>query len=85
MQTNGNGTLCNVTLAVTSNMDAPIYVYYELDKYYQNHRSYTRPYMTNQCLSSLVRNQLAKCTPRHTAERAATPVRAVLHACRELE
>ena len=27
-------------MPVTSDMKAPVYVYYELDKYYQNHRRY---------------------------------------------
>ena len=34
----GAGTACQVTLRVPAAMRAPIYLYYELDNYYQNHR-----------------------------------------------
>lgn len=34
----GAGTACQVTLRVPAAMRAPIYLYYELDNFYQNHR-----------------------------------------------
>ena len=34
----GLGTACQVTLRVPAAMRAPIYLYYELDNFYQNHR-----------------------------------------------
>ena len=37
-QQNGLGTLCNVTLTAPRRMAAPVFVYYELDNFYQNHR-----------------------------------------------
>ena len=37
-QQNGFGTLCNVTLKAPRRMAAPVFVYYELDNFYQNHR-----------------------------------------------
>ena len=38
MQLNGEGTLCNVTLTAPRPMAAPVFLYYELDNFYQNHR-----------------------------------------------
>ena len=42
MSTNGAGTSCAVTLKVSETMKAPVYVYYELDNFYQNHRRYVK-------------------------------------------
>ncbi|CAL5228017.1 g11079 [Coccomyxa viridis] len=39
-QLNGDGTLCNVTLTAPRHMAAPVFLYYELDNFYQNHRRY---------------------------------------------
>ena len=33
---------CNVTLTVTERMRAPVYMYYKLTNYYQNHRRYVK-------------------------------------------
>ena len=38
MQQDGAGTICNVTLTAPRRMAAPVFVYYELDNFYQNHR-----------------------------------------------
>jgi hypothetical protein len=35
-----NGTYCNVTLTVTHDMKPPIFFYYKLTNFYQNHRRY---------------------------------------------
>lgn len=40
MQLGGAGTSCNITLTAPSRMKPPIYLYYELQNYYQNHRRY---------------------------------------------
>jgi hypothetical protein len=34
------GKLCNISFTLDEDVDAPIYVYYELENYYQNHRLY---------------------------------------------
>lgn len=40
VQLEGAGTLCNVTLTAPRRMKQPVYLYYELQNYYQNHRRY---------------------------------------------
>lgn len=34
----GEGVGCTLTVEIEQDMDAPVYLYYELDNYYQNHR-----------------------------------------------
>lgn len=38
----GAGFNCTVTLTADEDMDGPVYVYYELSKFYQNHRRYVK-------------------------------------------
>lgn len=33
---------CQVTFTLREDMESPVYVYYELQKFYQNHRSYVK-------------------------------------------
>ncbi|KAK9791624.1 hypothetical protein WJX73_003353 [Symbiochloris irregularis] len=40
LQTQGNGTQCSLQLTVRKAMTAPVFVYYELTSFYQNHRRY---------------------------------------------
>ncbi|BDA41295.1 ALA-interacting subunit 1 [Coccomyxa sp. Obi] len=40
LQMNGTGSPCSVTLTVPRHMSAPVFLYYELDNFYQNHRRY---------------------------------------------
>jgi len=40
--TNYNSTTCNITIPVTSTMKNPVYMYYRLDNFYQNHRRYVK-------------------------------------------
>lgn len=42
LSTTGEGTQCAVTMTVPETMKAPVYVYYELDNFYQNHRRYVK-------------------------------------------
>ena len=34
--------ICNINIPITDNMTAPIFVYYKLDNFYQNHRSFVK-------------------------------------------
>jgi len=36
------GNVCNVTIQVTKTMNHPVYLYYRLDNFYQNHRRYVK-------------------------------------------
>lgn len=36
------GQVCNITLNVPKDMKSPVYLYYRLDNYYQNHRRYVK-------------------------------------------
>jgi len=42
MSTHGLGTNCTISLTVPKEMKAPVYVYYKLENYYQNHRRYVK-------------------------------------------
>ena len=41
-QTDGRGVQCSVNVMVPQTMKAPVFVYYELDNFYQNHRRYVK-------------------------------------------
>eukprot|EP00803_Ostreobium_quekettii_P009700 evm.model.scf_357.6 EVM.evm.TU.scf_357.6 scf_357:53725-56455(-) len=41
-QVGGDGFLCNVSIIVEEDMKAPIFMYYELDSFFQNHRRYVK-------------------------------------------
>ncbi|GAM28032.1 hypothetical protein SAMD00019534_112080 [Acytostelium subglobosum LB1] len=36
------GTTCNFTMSIPKKMKAPVYMYYRLDNFYQNHRRYVK-------------------------------------------
>lgn len=54
-------TTCNFNITITDNMDPPIYVYYKLSNYYQNHRRYVKSRSDEQLRGSLT--SLGQCTP----------------------
>jgi len=39
---NATANECNVTLTIDTRIEAPIYVYYQLENFYQNHRRYVK-------------------------------------------
>ena len=55
LQRNGVGSTCTVRMTVHKTMKAPVFLYYELDKFYQNHRRYVR------CWCRIVTQPLAEC------------------------
>ncbi|CAN1227119.1 Putative ALA-interacting subunit 2 [Linum grandiflorum] len=48
-------------------MKAPIYVYYQLDNYYQNHRRYVKSRSDKQLLHGLRTNDTSACSPEKSA------------------
>mmetsp|Transcript_9637 Transcript_9637/g.21987 ORF Transcript_9637/g.21987 Transcript_9637/m.21987 type:complete len:282 (-) Transcript_9637:662-1507(-) len=49
----GAAATCQVTVKVDDDMPAPVYVYYELTSFYQNHRSYVKSYDKSQLLGDV--------------------------------
>ena len=47
------GASCQITMVAESHLTAPVYVYYQLSNFYQNHRQYVK---------SLDQSQLMGCT-----------------------
>ncbi|KAK4729722.1 hypothetical protein R3W88_022710 [Solanum pinnatisectum] len=54
---------CTRYLKVPQNMKAPIYIYYQLDNYYQNHRRYVKSRSDKQLLHGLQYNDTSSCNP----------------------
>ncbi|GAV75019.1 CDC50 domain-containing protein [Cephalotus follicularis] len=54
---------CSRILKVHKYMKAPIYIYYQLDNYYQNHRRYVKSRSDQQLLHGLEQNDLSSCKP----------------------
>ncbi len=42
ISTNGNVKTCDVTITITEKMEKPVYFFYELTNFYQNHRRYIK-------------------------------------------
>ncbi|CAN8259585.1 unnamed protein product [Cochlearia groenlandica] len=60
------GTLdksCNRTITVPKRMKHPIYVYYQLENFYQNHRRYVKSRSDSQLRSVGDENQIDACKP----------------------
>ncbi|KAL6975036.1 ALA-interacting subunit 3 [Sarracenia purpurea var. burkii] len=58
---------CNRTLTVPKHMKQPIYVYYQLDNFYQNHRRYVKSRSDEQLKSPDSENETSTCKPEDTA------------------
>ena len=63
----GNRT-CSVTLNVPSKMQGPVYFYYQLTNYYQNHRRYVMSRADNQLRGDLIKSvsDVDTCDPDKT-------------------
>lgn len=58
---------CNRTLTVPKKMKHPIYVYYQLDNFYQNHRRYVKSRNDEQLRSGNSVNETSDCKPEDYA------------------
>nr|XP_043627815.1 ALA-interacting subunit 3-like [Erigeron canadensis] len=54
---------CNRTLIVPKHMKQPIYIYYQLDNFYQNHRRYVKSRSDQQLRSRSGENDVSTCKP----------------------
>ena len=57
------GETCNLRLKVTDDMDAPIYVYYEMSNFYQNHRRIAKSVSATQLRSGEKVEDPDECAP----------------------
>lgn len=57
---------CTRYLKVPKHMKPPIYIYYQLDNYYQNHRRYVKSRSDQQLLYGLKYNHTGSCKPEDT-------------------
>jgi len=62
-QTHGTSCLKTYSLVLESDMDAPIYMYYELGNFYQNHRRYVKSRNDNQLMDSSKATTVEQCSP----------------------
>lgn len=60
-------SVCEMTVTIDSDIPAPIYVYYQLDNFYQNHRRYVKSRSNEQLMgNNLDVSQLDDCDPIKT-------------------
>ena len=67
--------VCNITIDINTKMDQPIYFFYELDNFYQNHRRYLRSKSLTQLAGDNIDSSTAEknCDPIiHNADLYAT-------------
>ncbi|XP_021299441.1 ALA-interacting subunit 3-like [Herrania umbratica] len=55
--------ICNRTLRVKKLMKQPIYVYYQLDNFYQNHRRYVKSRSDSQLKNNNSQDDVSSCKP----------------------
>ena len=66
-------TTCTSVIEIDSDIPAPIYVYYQLDNFYQNHRRYVKSRSNEQLMGNeLSVSQLSDCDPITTNANLAT-------------
>ena len=62
-----DGSTCELTINIESDIPAPVYVYYQLDNFYQNHRRYVKSRSNEQLMGNdLPLDQLDDCDPIKT-------------------
>jgi hypothetical protein len=65
IQSNTTNKICNRTIKVTKHMKQPIFIYYQLDNFYQNHRRYVKSRSDSQLKTPNVTDTSA-CDPEDT-------------------
>ncbi|TKY49449.1 ALA-interacting subunit 3 [Spatholobus suberectus] len=66
MQSSADKT-CKISLHVDKHMKSPIYVYYQLDNFYQNHRRYVKSRSDEQLRDHSEENSTSTCKPEDVA------------------
>ncbi|CAN0206686.1 unnamed protein product, partial [Discosporangium mesarthrocarpum] len=61
------GMQCSVQFNISRHMDPPIYVYYQLENFFQNHRRYVKSRSADQLLGNSVESD-SYCDPLRTVE-----------------
>jgi len=63
-----SGSTCTITFNIEEKMQAPIYVYYQLSDFYQNHRQYVKSRNTDQLRGTVYtsKSALSDCSPLET-------------------
>ncbi|KAK6936768.1 CDC50/LEM3 family [Dillenia turbinata] len=65
IQNSQSDKTCTRSLTVPKHMKPPIYVYYQLDNYYQNHRRYVKSISDQQLRSPGSENDTSSCKPEN--------------------
>ncbi|KAJ9159822.1 hypothetical protein P3X46_025291 [Hevea brasiliensis] len=63
IQNSKSNKICTRNLIVPKLMKSPVYVYYQLDNFYQNHRRYVRSRSDKQLQSKASENDVSNCKP----------------------
>ena len=59
--------ICRPTISIDSEIKAPVYVYYQLDNFYQNHRRYVKSRSNEQLMGNILEvSALEDCDPIKT-------------------
>jgi len=61
---------CTIEITASKKMEAPIYIYYQLDNFYQNHRRYVKSRSNQQLMGEHItsESELSDCDPLITVE-----------------
>ena len=58
------GTECEISITIKDKMESPVYVYYELENFYQNHQRYLASLDSDQLTGeNLKKDDLSTCSP----------------------
>eukprot|EP00727_Mastigamoeba_balamuthi_P013780 m51a1_g9024 hypothetical protein (316) ;mRNA; f:207330-208750 len=70
-----NASTCELTINVDREMKTPVYLYYQLENYYQNHRLYSKSRIQKQLEGSRMTSykDLSDCDPRQSLNGSSNP------------